>query len=149
MAPALGRRLPNPITYYEDEETGQPVRQLRKPGLSAVTLFWWILCLLIFLGFAYGIMTDRGGEGMVTAALVLMMVFPLLQLAAASITLFVFFFWRRPDVIRQVKQLGRITAGVVLGTIAGIPGHGRHRRRPGRVPLMRRCAVLGFHGVRR
>jgi len=32
----------------------------------------------------------------------------------------VFFFWRRPDVIRQVKQLGRITAGVVLGTIAGI-----------------------------
>ena len=118
VAPALGRRLPNPITYYEDEETGQPVRQLRKPGLSAVTLFWWILCLLIFLGFAYGIMIDSGD--MMGTTLVIVMCFPGLQLVSAFLTLILFACWPRPDKSRQLKQLAKITGGVVAGTIAGI-----------------------------
>ena len=120
VAPAFRCRLPNPLAY-EDAETGEP--QLRQPGPSAVTLFWWILCVLIFLGFAYGIMIDSGdmmGTTLMGTTLVIVMCFPGLQLVSAFLTLILFACWPRPDKSRQLKQLAKITGGVVAGTIAGI-----------------------------
>ena len=53
-------------------------------------------------------------------ALVIAMCFPGLQLVSAFLTLILFACWPRPDKSRQLKQLAKITGGVVAGTIAGI-----------------------------
>jgi hypothetical protein len=125
VAPAVGKGSPLPLTYYLDEETGEPVPNIRKPGASAVKVFWRLLIGLTILGCAIGTLRlggDPGGLGthMFISAAILLMAFPAVQLVAAFITLIVFSTWVRPDRPRQLKQLGKITAGVVLGTILGI-----------------------------
>ena len=121
VAPALGSGSRMPMTHYYDEDVGIDISVVRKPGLSAVTIFWWILCLLIFIGFAIGIVENRGGgDTLIITGVIMLMVFPGLQLASAVITLIVFACWPRYDKFYQLKQLGKITAGIVVGTIAGI-----------------------------
>ena len=121
VAPALGSGSPMPMMHYYDEDIGMDVPVVRKPGLSAVTIFWWILCFLIFIIFAIGIVSNEGrGESVMVAGIILLLVFPGLQLASALITLIVFACWPRYDKYHQIKQLGKITGGVVIGTTAGV-----------------------------
>jgi hypothetical protein len=121
VAPTITRGAPMPITYYYDEETGDALPEISKPGLSAVSLFWWISCFLIFCSFLYTILLEKGRvDSMMVTGVILLLVFPLLQLASAVVTLIVFGFWPRPDRGYQLKQLGKITAGVLLGSILGI-----------------------------
>jgi len=116
VAPGLGTGSLMPMTYYFEEETGAQARGLEQPGLSAVTIFWWTLCLLVLVGAALGIASNQG----VIAGIVLLLVLPLLQLASAFITLLVLACWRRVDRRYQLKQLAKITGGIVLGSIVGI-----------------------------
>ena len=110
-----------PLTYYFDEETGKEYPLIKKPGFGAVTIFWWILALLTFLSFAYGILAGRGDGGAVLiTGIVVLLVFPALQLISAVITLIVFAVWPRPDKLYQLAQLGKITLGVVIGTVVGV-----------------------------
>ena len=62
---------------------------------------------------------DMSGDMMGTT-LVIVICFPGLQLVSAFLTLILFACWPRPDKSRQLKQLAKITGGVVAGTIAGI-----------------------------
>lgn len=121
VAPAIGRGAPMPLMYYYDEDTGEEFPLVKKPGFSAVTFFWWITCFLIFLGFAYGILEGRGeATALLITGVIVLLVFPGIQLIAAIITMIIFACWPRPDKMHQLAQLGKITLGVVLGTVIGI-----------------------------
>ncbi|MSQ93166.1 MAG: hypothetical protein EXR98_01270 [Gemmataceae bacterium] len=121
VAPALGRGQAMQMIYYYDEETGEEMPLVRKPGLSAVVVFWWMLCFLLFLGFAYAILAAQGNTSyLMVAAVIIAMAFPLIQLASAFFTAIVFACWPRPDKGYQLKQLAKITGGVVAGSIVGI-----------------------------
>ena len=120
VAPAIGSGSPMPITYYFDEETGQEMPLIRKPGFSAITIFWWILCFLIFLCFAFGIVASASGVSVMITGVLILMAFPLLQLASVIVTLIVFACWPRPDKFHQLQQLAKISLGVVLGTLVGV-----------------------------
>ena len=121
IAPGIGKGSPVAMVYYFDEDTGRQIPLDHKPGLSAVVMFWWVLCFLIFLCFTYGILTNSAkGETLLITGIIVLMVFPILQIASAVITVVVFAVWNRPDRAYQIWQLGRITLGVVLGTLLGI-----------------------------
>lgn len=120
VAPAIGSGSPMPLMFYYDEDTGEKVPDIRKPGLSAVALFWWLVAAFSALGCVFGLAAGRAAEGLLVSSVIVLMVFPAIQLLAAIVTLIVYAIWPRPDKARQLKQLGKITLGVVLGTIAGI-----------------------------
>jgi hypothetical protein len=121
VAPALGKGNAMPLTHYYEDEAGIQIPDIKKPGFSAVTIFWWVTCFLIFLCFAFGILQDgRGAENVVITGVVVLLVFPGLQLLSALITLIVFACWPRYDKFQQMAQLGKITIGVVAGCILGI-----------------------------
>jgi len=120
VAPAIGSGARLPLTYYYDEEIGQNVPLIHKPGLSAVIFCWWLLALLTFVAFAIGIVIDASGSSVLITGIIVLMVFPGLQLASVVLSVFVYLFWPRPDRWRQILQLAKITIGVVLGTVAGI-----------------------------
>ena len=119
VAPAIGSGKPITMTHYYDDETGRQYPLINKPGLSAVNLFWWILCFLIFLCFTFGIVTDAGGTSVMITGIVVLMVFPALQLASLFLTLIVYACWPRPDKFYQLQQLAKVALGVVLGTVVG------------------------------
>ena len=95
-------------------------REIALPALpSAVSLFWRSLCVFIFLAFVLG-MTQGGVSGAAMVAIGVLMMFPALQLASLFATLLLIACWRRPDKSHQFKQLGKIAAGVVIGTVLGM-----------------------------
>lgn len=134
VAPALGRgpeRSYLPITHYWDEEDdydegddsgerrpGTPDIALPKSGPSAVSLFWWIFLGLVGLGSLLG--AASGPEGFMVGWIILLLVLPLLQLGSAIITSIVLAVSQRSDTRYQFVQLGKITLGLVIGTVAGI-----------------------------
>lgn len=121
VAPALGRGQALQMIYYYDEETGEQLPLVKKPGISAVVVFWWVLCFLIFLGFVYGILADPGNTSMLmVTAVIIALVFPLLQMASALLTAIAFACLPRHDKSYQLKQLAKVTGGVVVGSIVGI-----------------------------
>ena len=124
IAPTIGRGAPMTLSYYYDDETGETVPDIRRSavgGFSAVTVFWWVLCFLIFLGFLGTILTNPSeGASLLITGVVILLVFPAMQLASAFFTLIIFAFWPRPDKLYQMKQLGKVTAGVVAGSLLGI-----------------------------
>ena len=124
VAPAIGRGAAlsslTAMAYYEDAETGEQFSLVKKPGFSAVTIFWWILCLLTLLGFLIGIFVEGNRtDNIVITGIVILIFFPALQLASAFITIIVFAIWPRYDKRYQFMQLGKITAGIFVGTILG------------------------------
>ena len=112
------------LTYYYDDETGETlpsIENVRTPGFGAVTVFWWVTCFLIFLGFLGTILTNPSeGASLLITGVVVLLVFPAIQLASAFFTLIIFALWPRADKFYQMKQLGKITAGVVIGSLLGI-----------------------------
>lgn len=120
VAPAIGKNSPVPLTYYYDEEIGQDVPLINKPGLSSVTFFWWLLAFLTFLCFVYGLLLDASGWSFLATAIVVLLAFPGLQMLSAVISLIVYAFWPRLDKMRQITHLGKITLGVVVGSGVGI-----------------------------
>ena len=66
-----------------------------------------------------GIAGDRG-EAVVVGLVMLALTFPGVQLAAAVVCAIWLGLSSRHDKPHQFKQLGKITLGLVLGTIAGI-----------------------------
>jgi hypothetical protein len=124
VAPALGKGGPMPLTHYYDDEDGIQIPSIKRPGFSAVTIFWWVTCFLIFLCFAYGILQEGGGggggENILITGVVVLLILPGLQLFSAAITLFVFLCWPRYDKSYQMGQIGKISAGVVIGSLLGI-----------------------------
>ncbi len=124
VAPAIGAKSRMPLTYYWDDVAQEEIpltTTIKKPGLSAVTVFWWVSCFLIFVCFAIGIVSEGGrGESLLITGVLVLLFFPIMQLIAAVITLIVFACWPRYDKMYQLKQLGKIAGGVVLGTIVGV-----------------------------
>jgi hypothetical protein len=116
VAPTLGTGSPMPTTHPFDEKAGTQIPLVTRPGSSAAAIFWWLLCLLVLLGGVFGILNKQGAVTVV----IILLVFPLIQLASALITLVVFACWRRDDKVYQLKQLAKITAGIVLGSVVGI-----------------------------
>jgi hypothetical protein len=120
VAPAIGSKSPWALTYYYDEEIGQRVPLIRKPGLSAVTFFWWTLAFLTFIGFAIGILSNGRAESLIVTGVIVLLVFPAMQFASVILTMIVYLCWPRPDKRHQLKQLSKITAGVFFGTVLGL-----------------------------
>jgi hypothetical protein len=119
VAPAFSSGSRMPITYYYDEETGKEYPLIKKPGLSSVTFFWWLTSFFVFLSFAAGIVMSATGESVLITAVLVLLGFPVLQLASAIITIVVYACWPRYDKSRQLKHLAKITGGIALGSIVG------------------------------
>lgn len=88
-------------------------------GFSAVSLFWWILLILVIGGLVLSTMGGRG-EGLLVGGVIMLLVFPGLQLAAAAFTALILGVSYRPDKGHQFRQLGKIVLGMVAGTVLGI-----------------------------
>lgn len=117
IAPTIGRgRMA--IYYYYDEETGEAVPHVAKAGVSAVALFWWLLLGLVVFGFFASAFS--GPTGLIVGAVIIAMVLPALQLLSALVTAIVVATSTRYDKMYQFKQLGKMTLGVILGTVLGI-----------------------------
>jgi hypothetical protein len=134
VAPAIGRgqeRSYLPIAHYWDEEdeyddagdSGEyrprtPDIALPRSGPSSVALFWWVLLALIGLGTLLSVVS--GPEGLMVGWVIMLMVLPFMQLGSALITCIALALSPRQDKRWQFIQLGKITLGVVIGTVAGI-----------------------------
>jgi hypothetical protein len=120
IAPAFGRKDRLPLHYYYDEEYGIELPSIARGGVSTVPVFWTLTGVFSVLAvFLSGIAGDRG-EGVVVGLVILALTFPGIQLAAAVVCAIWLGVSPRHDKAYQFKQLGKITAGLVLGTIAGI-----------------------------
>jgi hypothetical protein len=94
----------------------EPVRDTSTPpsAVSAASIFWWTVLVLILIA------TVLGLPFMVVGGLfVSLMALPLVQLLASLVTLLILVGSTRPDRDLQLKQLGKITLGVVIGTFFG------------------------------
>lgn len=96
----------------------EDVFDLRQPTrLSAAALFWYLSLSAGMVGLFLAMLT--GDTGLLGGLLILAMVFPAVQLVAAVIVLFVFLFSTRSDRGAQLSQAGKITGGLVAGTLVG------------------------------
>jgi hypothetical protein len=90
---------------------------------SAVKVFWWTVLGLVIAGLVLftvqsGFSTRGMGE-VVVVAIILLLVLPAVQLAAAVVTALVLAVVPGADKGYQFKQLGKIVLGLVAGTILG------------------------------
>jgi hypothetical protein len=118
VAPTIGRGAPvGSLTSYYDEEVPLRIRT----GLSAVAFHWWLLLGLVGVGFGIPFLTDPHSSGSILiAGVIIALVLPGMQLASAVIALIVFGLWPRPDRGFQLRQLGKVIAGTLLGGFAGL-----------------------------
>jgi hypothetical protein len=120
VAPGIGSGSSMPLIHYYDDETGIQVPSIKKPGMSSVTVFWWLTSFLVFVCFVFGILQENGTEAALVTGIIVALVFPGIQLVSAFITLIVYATWPRYDRAYQLGQLGKICGGVVIGSIVGI-----------------------------
>ncbi len=122
MAPAFSRGARLPLTYYYDEETGTRVPSVARPGISGVRLFWRILLVVMVIvhGGAMLYNLHEPTAGLVIGAFILLMILPGLQLVSAVLALLVLAFSARADRGYQMLQVGKITGGLILGTLGGL-----------------------------
>jgi hypothetical protein len=118
IAPAFGRKNRMPILYYYDEEFDVALPSIQKTGVSAVKVFWLISLICAILGALIGLV--EGAEGFVVGLVILALVYPAVQLGSAMLVAFWLAVSSRDDKRYQFKQLGKITLGLFLGTVAGI-----------------------------
>jgi hypothetical protein len=123
--PTNGAKVdPEAITEKTPASPGRPiiragaVPDIAKSGVSAVKVFWLLSLTATILGALIGI--TQGANGFVVGLVILALVFPAIQLGCAIITAVWIAFSSRPDQSFQKAQVGRITLGLVLGTIGGI-----------------------------
>lgn len=97
------------------DERSRPAQEsiaLTKTRHSAVAFFWYSLLAVLLLGSI--LVMSRGGP--VVAAFVVLLALPVAQLIAAGIAAGVLLFSRSADRSFQLRQLGKITLGVLCGT---------------------------------
>lgn len=119
VAPLIGAKNPLPLGYYYEEEDEYAVPDVSKPGVSAVKVFWFLSLGVWGVGGLIG-SAQAGGEGFVGALIILLLLFPAIQLGCAIFTLLWLALSVRPDKSFQLKQVGKLTLGLVVGTVAGI-----------------------------
>jgi hypothetical protein len=88
-------------------------------GPSAVSLFWWTLLILVICGIMLGFIKE-GPNGLVFGLIIIVMVLPGLQLGAAIVAALIMAVSNRPDKSYQLRQIGKIVLGVMVGAGAGI-----------------------------
>jgi len=131
IAPSFGSTRNNfPTRYrllveeYEFEDDAEPFAAaalpIRKPrAVSGVALYWWIVLGFVGLAMLYGAAAGSGGSVGV-AVLGLALGLPVLQILASFLAALVLVATTRDDKKYQLVQVGKITLGTVLGTVAGI-----------------------------
>jgi hypothetical protein len=95
------------------------VPNIAKPGISAVQVFWLLSLALTVLGAFIGI-AQEGGSGFIVGLVILALVFPAVQLVSAILVALWLSVSARQDKWFQLRQVGKITLGLFLGTVAGI-----------------------------
>jgi hypothetical protein len=127
IAPAFGRRRTIRTQEEEDYADFGVDRPVRGHGPSAVGLFWLstlVLGSLVIIG--GGILSAAqtvSGEfvsGALGGLFAIVMLAPALFLIAAAVAALILGLSGRPDKLLELRQLGRITLGMVLGTVIGI-----------------------------
>jgi hypothetical protein len=119
-----------PIIYTCDVDADDKVvSRAVYPGLSAEALFWRMLLPMPFVGFVLFLVFSRIWQEMGCFAIVFVAIYlPYAQFLSAGITFVILGLSRRGDKHFQIKQLAKLTAGVVVGTISGllimVPGLG-------------------------
>jgi hypothetical protein len=104
-----------PVESFRTED-GREI-SLRKPSLSAVRIFWWMSLILVF----GGLILMSGSEGPLFAVVVGLLILPAIQLGAAFVTaIIVSAGCEGPDKSYQLRQLGKLTGGLVAGAVVGI-----------------------------
>jgi hypothetical protein len=106
-----------PVDAFQGSED-EPRIALPRSGPSAVRTFWIVLLVLLAIGLMLSL--AAGGEGFIVGVVIILLILPALQLAAAIVTLFVLALSTHPNRGRQLWQLGKIVMGVVIGTVLGI-----------------------------
>jgi hypothetical protein len=126
MAPVVGaRRRDGPRTQEEEDYADFPEADGRGHGPSAVRIFWLsvlILGSMVMAGGGLIALANGPGDfagGLLGAGFVIIMLLPALLLLAALVTAVVLGVSTRPDKAREFGQLGRIAAGVLIGTLIG------------------------------
>ncbi len=120
-------------TSFSDET---PTRSLPAPddtrdfalpvhGSSAVKLFWLSLLALIALGWPLLLAWNYGpyftsSALLVFSGFILLLWLPGFQVGACLVTWLILAVSTRPDKRSQLRQLGKILLGVVIGTIVGL-----------------------------
>ncbi len=123
VAPAIGPKSRLPITYYYDEDVQANVPSVRRPGPPAVLVFWWVFMALCALALPLSavLMYQSGPAfGLIVSVILLLLALPLVQLVSVVIALVLVALIPRPDKGYQLLQLGKITLGVIAGSLLGI-----------------------------
>jgi len=133
VAPAFGQQRRRGPRDQEEADYGDfagPVTGDSSGRMSAVGLFWLsnlILAGLVVVGCgAYAAVDGAGNNagsnfplGMLAGGFGIVMLLPVHLLIAALVTLVILAVQNRPDKTYQFGRLGRITLGLVIGTLAG------------------------------
>lgn len=118
IAPAFGKKNRMPIHYYYDEEFDVALPSAARSGISAVKVFWILSLIFAILGAMLG--SAWGVDEIFIGLVILALVYPAVQLGSAVIVLIWLALSSRDDKRYQLKQIGKITLGLFLGTLAGI-----------------------------
>jgi hypothetical protein len=109
---------PRPTVRIGEDEDRPSVNHPAGNGISAVALFWWLLLGLSIVGLIWG--GSQGGSDAIGVTLVILaLTLPAVQLGSAILVLLLLLFSPRLDRSYQLKQLGKITLGTIVGTVAG------------------------------
>jgi hypothetical protein len=131
VAPAYGkgaasfperyRRLIQEYEFDDDAPPPDPGSELmlRGGGTSAVAIYWWTVLVLVVVVVALSILYSQR-EGLGGAVLGLALGFPALQLVASLLAALILTASTRADKHAQLMQIGRMTLGMIAGTIIGI-----------------------------
>ena len=98
----------------------EPATYLHGPSeTSSVAVFWRITWILVVLVMVLPILFYQNAEAAIVAGMLILIGLPAIQLASAFITFFAFVFLPGIDREFELKQVARITAGIVIGSIIG------------------------------
>jgi hypothetical protein len=124
---AITENAPPPAKESADSrfDVGDSPIALSAARRSAASLFWWTLLVMSIGWMVWHSLADPNrmgepGSRIVAAAFFLVLLYPLVQLAAALVTAFILAVSSRLDKRYQFGQLGKLTLGTVAGTVAGI-----------------------------
>jgi hypothetical protein len=123
------RREKAPVVYtYRVDENNNVIPSPVDPGVSADILFWRILLPLpvVFFGLLFWLKDGC------TAIFLAIIYLPYLQMVSAGITFAVLGVSRRADKNYQIRQLAKVTAGAIVGTVSGLL-------------IMLPCLGIGWH----
>ena len=95
---------------------------------SAVSLFWWTVLALSVIGFVFflfyrdGEAGPRQGTDPLVSLMIIVLIFPVIQLGAVIVTAVILALSKRPDKSFQFRLLRKISVGLIVGTVVGAIG---------------------------